>query len=161
MKPREAKALIQSCIDRGYVMHGDKLLTPDQAKELNIQPEKKKRAKKGEAQKFSDKQDDFCFFVRLHFSLSIVTEYQFEPSRRWRFDYAIEAEKIAIEQEGGVWSGGRHTRGQGYIGDMEKYNAAALAGWTLIRRTPDQMKTAETIELIRKALQRNELNKNS
>jgi hypothetical protein len=41
--------------------------------------------------------------------------------------------KTAIEIEGGVWSGGRHTRGGGYIKDAEKYNEAAFAGWAVIR----------------------------
>lgn len=42
---------------------------------------------------------------------------------------------IAIELEGGIWSGGRHTRGKGFEGDCDKYNEAALAGWTVFRLT--------------------------
>jgi very-short-patch-repair endonuclease len=66
-------------------------------------------------------------------------EYKFCPDRRWRFDYAYPEQKIAIEQEGGAYSGGRHTRGTGFIKDMEKYNKAVLMGWRVLRYTPDQM----------------------
>jgi len=41
--------------------------------------------------------------------------------------------KIAIEAEGGVWTGGRHTRGGGYTKDAEKYNAAVVLGWRVLR----------------------------
>lgn len=68
-------------------------------------------------------------------------EYKFYPTRRWRFDYAFVENKIAIEQEGGVWTGGRHTRGTGFIKDMEKYNCATILGWKVLRYTPDQMLT--------------------
>ncbi len=66
-------------------------------------------------------------------------ELKFNPSRKWRFDYAYPDLKIAIEQEGGAYSGGRHTRGTGFIKDMEKYNSAAIMGWRILRYTPDQM----------------------
>lgn len=67
------------------------------------------------------------------------TEYKFCPERRWRFDYAWPKQKVAVEQEGGCWSYGRHTRGSGFIKDMEKYNKAVLLGWRVLRYTPDQM----------------------
>ena len=77
-------------------------------------------------------------------------EYRFHPIRRFRFDYAIPSKMIAIEQEGGAWTNGRHTRGKGYISDMEKYNLATSMGWRVLRFTPDQMMTTETINLIKK-----------
>lgn len=55
-------------------------------------------------------------------------------------DYACVEHKIFIEVEGGVYTGGRHTRGKGFMADMEKYNAAAADGWTLIRTTPAELK---------------------
>ena len=67
---------------------------------------------------------------------SIGEEVTF-TNRRWRFDFAHRPSKTAIEIEGGVWSGGRHTRGSGYVGDCQKYNEAALLGWTVLRLTPE------------------------
>ena len=68
-----------------------------------------------------------------------VAEYRVTRLRRWRFDYAWPAQMIALEVEGGAWTNGRHTRGSGFVKDMEKYNFATLNGWRLLRCTPDQL----------------------
>jgi hypothetical protein len=60
-------------------------------------------------------------------------EYSFCHGRRWRFDFAWPRQRIAVEIEGGVWSGGRHTRGKGFIADCEKYNTATYLGWRVFR----------------------------
>ena len=72
--------------------------------------------------------------------------------RRWKFDLAFEALKLAIEVEGGIWIGGRHTRASGFVKDMEKYNAAALAGWRVFRFTPQQVKRGEARAMVERAL---------
>jgi very-short-patch-repair endonuclease len=69
----------------------------------------------------------------------VCAEYRFHPQRRWRFDFAVPALKIAVEIEGGAWVHGRHNRGKGYINDMEKYNHAQLLGWKVFRFTPSQI----------------------
>ena len=66
-----------------------------------------------------------------------VKEFKFHPKRRWRFDLAWPELKLAIEIEGGVWIRGRHVRGRGFKEDCEKYNAAVLLGWKVLRYTPD------------------------
>ncbi len=66
-------------------------------------------------------------------------EVKFHPTRKWRFDYAWVNEKVAVEVEGGIYSGGRHVRGAGYEKDMEKYNHAQLLGWTVLRYTPQRI----------------------
>ena len=62
-------------------------------------------------------------------------EYQFAKAmgRRWRFDFAWPDAMLAAEVEGGVWVRGRHTRGAGYVADCEKYNAATMLGWRVLR----------------------------
>lgn len=60
-------------------------------------------------------------------------EYKFHPDRQWRFDFAHPYTRTAIELEGGVWSQGRHVRGQGFIDDCIKYNEAGMQGWTVFR----------------------------
>lgn len=72
-------------------------------------------------------------------------EFKFDDKRRWRFDFAIPEFKIAIEQEGGVWSNGRHTRGSGFVGDMEKYNRATELGWRILRYTPSNLNDTVTL----------------
>lgn len=66
-------------------------------------------------------------------------EFKFHPTRRWAFDYAWLEFQIAIEQEGGLWIMGRHNRGSGFTKDAEKYNAAAILGWIVLRYTPQQI----------------------
>ena len=75
-------------------------------------------------------------------------EFRFFEERKWRFDYACEKYKVAIEVEGGAFTNGRHTRGTGFIGDMEKYNKAAELGWIVLRYTPSQMNEAKTFDQI-------------
>lgn len=91
------------------------------------------------------KENQLSKFFSKVFGVDVVIEHKFHQTRRWRFDYAIPELKIAIEQEGGVWSNGRHTRGSGYIGDMEKYNSATLLGWSILRYTPQQLKKTEIL----------------
>lgn len=79
-------------------------------------------------------------------------EWKFEAKRRWRFDYAWPQQMIALEVEGGVWTGGRHTRGAGFVRDMEKYNRAAVLGWRLLRVTPDKLVSFGTFEMLREIL---------
>ncbi|MDC5324333.1 endonuclease domain-containing protein [Acinetobacter baumannii] len=80
--------------------------------------------------------------------ISFEQEYKFHPTRKWRADFLITGTKILIEVEGGIWSGGRHTRGKGYIGDMEKYNSAAMMGFTVLRFSTEQVKAGVAIKQI-------------
>ena len=75
----------------------------------------------------------------------LVEEHRFHPERRWRFDFAEPSVKVAVEIEGGIWSGGRHTRGTGYRGDCEKYNEATFSGWRVFRLTSVQAPELERI----------------
>lgn len=81
-----------------------------------------------------------------------LTEHRFHPTRKWRFDYAWEDHRIALEVEGGVWVGGRHTSGAGFVKDMEKYNEAACLGWRIIRCQPRDLCSSKTINTIKKAI---------
>ena len=84
--------------------------------------------------------------------LAVVREHQFHDSRKWRFDFAFLDEKLAVEIEGGAWSNGRHTRGAGFVGDMEKYNAAVVLGWKILRFTPEAVKSGRAIEIVKMVL---------
>ena len=77
-------------------------------------------------------------------------EFEFHPKRKWRADFHLVGKKILVEVEGAIWSGGRHTRGKGYIGDMEKYNVATMMGYQVIRFSTDQVKSGHAIQQIEK-----------
>lgn len=70
----------------------------------------------------------------------------------WRMDYAWPDQKVALEVEGGVWTGGRHTRGKGYTEDLRKYSEAAILGWRVIRTTPNELCKLRTLDMVRRAL---------
>ena len=90
--------------------------------------------------------------IQQELRMQCVTEYRFSPPRRWRFDFAIPSEKIAIEIEGGVFTGGRHTRGVGYLKDIEKYNTATSLGWRVLRFTHVQHNYSDIIAAIRETI---------
>ena|SRR3990167_7384615 len=91
-----------------------------------------------------------------------VAEHKFHEKRKWRFDYAWPQLKIALEVEGGIYKRkggkrcrfcgqtpqGRHNTVKGFLGDMEKYNMASMAGWTVIRTTPEKLLTKETADMV-------------
>ena len=83
--------------------------------------------------------DPFVALCQAHGLPIPQPEFRFHPVRRWRFDYAWPASLIAVEVEGGAWTRGRHTRGKGFIADLEKYNEAQVLGWVVLRYTPDQL----------------------
>ena len=72
-----------------------------------------------------------------------TTELLFHPKRKWRFDYAWEEQKLALEVHGGIHSGGRHTRGRGFVEDRAKMNEATLLGWTVLEVTPEHIKSGQ------------------
>lgn len=90
--------------------------------------------------------------------LQVVPEHEFHPERKWRFDFFLPAVGVAIEVEGGVWieGGGRHNRGKGFLGDLEKYNSAQAMGFKVLRFTPDQLLSPKSIRIIKQAIQFND-----
>lgn len=80
-------------------------------------------------------------------------EYCFCPTRKWRFDAAFPDHMLAVEIEGSVWTNGRHTRGSGFVKDIEKYNFATLLGWRLLRFTPQDVLNGKAIAFIKKVLE--------
>lgn len=93
---------------------------------------------------------EFLYYLDFLRIPTPVAEYRFAPPRRWRLDFAWPEQKLALEVEGGIWTGGRHTRGSGFIGDMEKYNTLAIMRWHLLRVTPAQIKSGEAATLVKK-----------
>ena len=79
-------------------------------------------------------------------------EFRFDPARRWRSDFAWPAQKLLVEVEGGIWTGGRHTRGAGFARDAEKYNTAAVNGWRVLRFAGTQVADGSAIAAIKGAL---------
>lgn len=79
-------------------------------------------------------------------------EFQFAKPRRWRFDFAWLAEMVAVEVEGGIWIAGRHSRGRGFEADCEKYLAALVAGWKVLRVTPAMVEDGRALDALTRVL---------
>lgn len=94
-------------------------------------------------------EERFAQHLRAHMMSGWEREYRFAPDRRWRFDFAHPGSRLSVEIEGGTWSGGRHTTGTGFAADCEKYNAATVMGWRVLRFTPDQVASGEAINTVR------------
>lgn len=82
-----------------------------------------------------------------------VNEWQFDSSRKWKFDYAWPTYNIAMEFEGGTFINGAHTRGAHYESDCIKYSEAAILGWCVIRVTAAMVREGIAITLLIKALE--------
>jgi hypothetical protein len=85
---------------------------------------------------------------------SPTREHRFAPPRKWRMDFAWPELLIALEVEGGTMTGGRHTRGGGFEADCEKYNAAALSGWLVLRVTGAMVRDGRALRAAEKAIER-------
>jgi len=163
------KAVYKDCLERGYVADGDDLYPPSNPKAIAIMEARSKRKPRTNHIKTGwiddtrniknkEQRDMFVMLIEKELGVEVWPEFYFSTERLYRFDYAIPLKprnsgelKIAIEQEGGIWAKGNsgHSSGTGIQRDMDKNNLAIAQGWVIIRRTPDQMMTSETIELIK------------
>lgn len=84
--------------------------------------------------------------------IAFEREFRFHDKRAWRFDFALPAARLAIEVQGGVFSGGRHARGAGITDECEKFAAAVIAGWRVMPVTGAQVRSGEAIQWVKQAL---------
>ena len=88
----------------------------------------------------SDLEASFDYHWRILGGPLLTPEHVFAPPRKWRIDRAHLMARVAIELDGGTYSGGRHVRGEGYTHDCEKLNAATELGWAVFRLTSDMLR---------------------
>lgn len=81
-----------------------------------------------------------------------IPEYRFHPTRKWRFDYCWVAQKVALEEQGGLFIGGRHSRGAALLGEHEKLNAAAVLGYRVTFSTPQTIQSREMLDTLKALL---------
>lgn len=80
-------------------------------------------------------------------------EVRFLAARKWKFDRAWLAWRVACEYEGGIFDDiSGHKSATGLLRDMQKYNEAALAGWLLIRVNAQSVATGQAVSWIARAL---------
>lgn len=87
----------------------------------------------------SEAEESFFLSIRAFKYPVPEREFLFLPGRKYRFDFAWKDHKVALEVEGGLYQGGRHTSITGFEGDCIKYALAAQVGWKVYRFSTGQV----------------------
>jgi hypothetical protein len=104
--------------------------------------------------------DPVVLLCRAHGLPEPATETRFDPVRRWRADYLWRDARVILEVDGGIYRGGHdpgtatggHSSIAGIVRDMDKANAAQLAGYLYLRTTPAHVARGDVVDLLRRAL---------
>ena len=117
------------------------------------------------------KADHLCYLISETFQTQAVTEYRFaamlsggigKGSRErikaiglsdWRFDVFIPEYGIAIEFEGSIFQRGGHSTGLGILRDINKYRAATVNGYKVLRYTHTHHKYADILSDLARIIQ--------
>lgn len=130
----------------------------------------RRAASKAKRERF---EDALAFQIRTHRLPEPMRQHRFaqEIGRQWRFDFAFMDLRLAVEVEGIVATRamvakgrgeaglrttivltGGHATPEGFKEDIEKYNAATLLGWRLLRFHQQQIATGQAIDMIERTL---------
>jgi very-short-patch-repair endonuclease len=82
-----------------------------------------------------------------------IREYQAITGRKFRFDFAWLEHRLLVEVNGGTYTKGAHSTGQGIARDYEKANLATLDGWRVLMFDGKVVKSGVAVEVIRQALE--------
>lgn len=115
------------------------------------QPKPKITRKVGLLARISEPAERLAFHMKAE-GIAFVREYEFWPERKFRADFAIPASMLLFEVDGGIWTGGRHLRPEGYERDQIKRNEAVILGWRLFNFTPSMISSGYAINMIKRAL---------
>lgn len=111
----------------------------------------RKEGRVGKSAKGSKAKEEMWEAVKRTGKLA-MNEYKFSEDRKFKFDFALPIEKIAIEYEGlglqtnksGNVDKSGHTTVTGYTSNCEKYNLATCLGWRVLRYTALNYKDLES-----------------
>jgi very-short-patch-repair endonuclease len=79
-------------------------------------------------------------------------EFHAIPERKLRWGFAEPSAKLLIECEGQIWIKGAHSSGVGITRDIEKGNAATLAGYRTLRFSREMIEDGRALADILEAL---------
>lgn len=87
----------------------------------------------------SKEEIDFAgLWVSVYPDIDLMTEYEFHPKRKFRFDFCSIPAMVGIEIQGGTWTTGGHSTGKGIQRDYEKISEAQMLGWLVFPLTPEK-----------------------
>jgi hypothetical protein len=137
------------------------------ARRLKLTAPKKRKTKAERATAKQDVESQRRLFVeacKAHGLPEPVPEFAFAESigRRWRFDWfwgvipiqcsASVSRGVALEIDGGSWTGGRHTTGKGFQEDQQKRNTATAMGIWVFHCTPQDVESGAVFTMLREVL---------
>jgi len=111
-----------------------------------------------------DAESTFAFQVRVNGLPEVIRQFKLQsPDHKtekrqvpkvWRFDFAWPAYSLIVEVQGGIWKrgGGAHSHPTDIIRNMHKQNDAALAGFTVLQFTPEQVNEGEAMAFLKRVL---------
>lgn len=132
-------------------------LTPAQAK--NIVKRSNQRTNAIFAQIGSTGEETLARHLQVK-KIPYQREYAFHPTRKFRADFYLADYRLLIEVEGGTKGKSRHTSHKGYSRDQDKYNAAAILGFSRLAFTTEQVCNGTAIQTIETFIQSAPLRRN-
>lgn len=96
--------------------------------------------------------EDLLAFQLRAAGIEFAQQYAYAPPRKFRADFAFPYARLLVEVQGGVYSRKAHGSITGVLADIERLNVATLAGWRLLRFTPQAVQLGEALQLIERAL---------
>lgn len=101
----------------------------------------------------SDAEDLLAFQIKAAKLPEPARQYYYAPPRKLRADFAWPDARLLVEVQGGIWGRRAHGSISGVLADIDRLNAATLAGWRLLRVTPDMVvEDGRALALIERAL---------
>ena len=110
---------------------------------------KKKKPVDRSQVKPSSLEAEFCEILARHGVPAGQREYEFDG---WFFDFAWPDHLVAVEIDGGMYGHSSHLTAEGHQNDCNKANAAAAAGWHVLRLTADLMRSAHSLNPVIRTL---------
>lgn len=95
---------------------------------------------------------DLCVDCAVASDDEDVPLHSYRHGRAFRFDLCWPTQMLAVELDGATWTGGRHTRGNGFQSDAEKRNLAQMLGWRVLTFTRRDVTSGLALATIESAL---------
>ena len=98
--------------------------------------------------------EDLLAFHLQAAGIAFVRQFYYARPRKLRADFAFPDARLLAEVNGGIFTKTKNAHGSitGILADIDRLNTATLAGFRLLRFTPQAVKSGEALQLIERAL---------
>ena len=100
----------------------------------------------------SPEEDALAFQLTAVGLTGFERQHRYAKPRKLAADFAWPESRLLVEVQGGIWGRKAHGSITGILADIDRLNAATLAGWRLLRVTPDMVKSGVALQVIERAL---------